>query len=268
MPMRTADRYLQRAGVRLRYRDDGTGPAIVMIHGWTLDLEMWDPQVELLAGSWRLVRLDRRGHGLSGGSPGPGWAVEDLTALCRYLGLAEVGVIGMSQGARSALAFASAAPATVRALVLDGPPDLDPGTAQGDIPLAHYRQVFQTQGIEAFRRLWQQHPHMRLRTHNSATRALLHAMLQRYDGRDLLDVSCDATPATTRMALESIRAPTLVLNGELDLDSRSAAADYLCRQLPVCERALIRGAGHLANLDNPADYAAAIQAFFTRHLPG
>src|SRR2546429_74906 len=43
---RSADRYLSADGARLRYRDEGDGPPVVLVHGWTLDLEMWDPQVD------------------------------------------------------------------------------------------------------------------------------------------------------------------------------------------------------------------------------
>src|SRR5205807_719082 len=85
---RFPDRYLCADGARLRYRDEGQGPPVVLVHGWTLDLEMWDPQVDALRSAFRLVRLDRRGHGQSGGVPAPGHDALDLAALCRHLGLA------------------------------------------------------------------------------------------------------------------------------------------------------------------------------------
>ena len=73
-PTHAADRYFKVADARLRYRDEGQGPAVMLVHGWTLDLEMWDPQVSALRDGFRLVRLDRRGHGLlrrhSGGASG------------------------------------------------------------------------------------------------------------------------------------------------------------------------------------------------------
>ncbi|HVS78395.1 MAG TPA: alpha/beta fold hydrolase, partial [Steroidobacteraceae bacterium] len=61
------DLYLPVAGALLRYRDEGAGPAVLLIHGWTLDLDMWEPQVAGLAGAFRLIRFDRRGFGLSSG---------------------------------------------------------------------------------------------------------------------------------------------------------------------------------------------------------
>ena len=47
--MNRAHRELQLPGARLRYRDDGAGRAVVFVHGWTLDLDVWDPQLALAA---------------------------------------------------------------------------------------------------------------------------------------------------------------------------------------------------------------------------
>jgi len=65
------------------------------VHGWTLDLHMWDPQVAALRNSFRLVRLDRRGHGLSGGIPTAHQDAADLAALCQQLQLSDVALLGM-----------------------------------------------------------------------------------------------------------------------------------------------------------------------------
>lgn len=123
------DRYCHVGGVRLRYRDEGTGPCVLLVHGWTLDLEMWEPQVAALRRDFRLVRLDRRGHGLSAGLPDTAGDAADLAALCRHLGIARCGLIGMSQGARGVLGFASTAPEQVTAMILDGPRYLMPARA-------------------------------------------------------------------------------------------------------------------------------------------
>ncbi len=192
------DRYLEVDGARLRYRDTGSGAAVLLVHGWTLDLEMWNPQVERLRDRFRLVRLDRRGHGLSSGVPDSDQDAVDLAELCRRLQLNEVAVMGMSQGTRSALAFASQSPGTVRALILDGTPDLRPRDARSDIPLAHFQAILRYQGIAAFRREWRAQQTMQLRNPDPAMHELLSAMLERYDGRDLDDLgAAGATPPTT-----------------------------------------------------------------------
>src|SRR5215472_7413111 len=149
-PTHAADLFAVVNGTRLRFRDEGRGPAVLLVHGWTLDLEMWEPQVSALRDRFRLVRLDRRGHGLSRGSPAPQRDSEDLAALCRYLGLRRVAVLGMSQGVRAALGLARAAPEQVDALILDGPPPLDALSDPG-VPLERYAALVRTRGIAAVR---------------------------------------------------------------------------------------------------------------------
>src|SRR5262245_7806954 len=96
----SSDRYVEINGARLRYRDEGHGDAIVLIHGWTLDLDMWEPQVGPLSSRFRVLRLDRRGFGLSSGEPGLADDAADVVALCKFLGIAHAAFVGMSQGAR------------------------------------------------------------------------------------------------------------------------------------------------------------------------
>ena len=263
---RPADRYFSAGGVRLRYRDEGEGPPVVLVHGWTLDLEMWDPQIAALRSAFRLVRFDRRGHGQSGGVPAPGHDALDLAALCRHLGLPRVALLGMSQGTRGVLGFAAADPVGVSCLVLDGVPDFDvaPGS-EDEVPIAHYRMLARTAGIGAFQRAWAAHPLMRLLTTDPHRRALLEAMIHRYPARDLLQESVTTEPIAAGSRFDSLRVPALLINGACDLPSRLEAAARLRRRLPAAEHALVPDAGHLPNLDNPGHYQALCRAFLTRH---
>ncbi|MGH8137791.1 MAG: alpha/beta fold hydrolase [Steroidobacteraceae bacterium] len=259
------DRYVMLDGARLRYRDEGQGPPVLLVHGWTLDLEMWDPQVEALRETFRLVRIDRRGYGLSSGIPDPERDATDLAGLCRHLGLHGVALIGMSQGARAALGFATAARAQVRAIVLDGPPALERSGADDDVPVGRYEELVRTQGIDAFRQEWACHPLMQLHHRGQRARALLAAMIERYPGRDLACPAANAARVAAPIRLESVIAPTLILSGELDLPTRVQAADMLATRLLSAERAVVLGAGHLPNLDNPDRYNELCRAFLVRH---
>jgi pimeloyl-ACP methyl ester carboxylesterase len=268
MPARRfEDSYLETGGVRLRYRDEGRGYPVILIHGWALDLDQWDLQAQVLAGEFRAVRLDRRGFGMSSGLPSIASDVEDLSALCRHLGLDSVALVGMSQGARVVLQFATANPQMTSCVILDGPPHFGGEDATGssnDIPYTYYRELVQTQGLRAFRREWGEHALARLRTADPEAHALLARMIARYPGRDLTDVAGhrDAPPA---QSFESVNRPALVLGGEFDLDSRKLFARQLALQLPRVERVEIPNAGHLCNLDNPGAYSDALKRFLQRY---
>ena len=262
-PTHAADQFVVVDGARLRFRDEGRGPAVLLVHGWTLDLEMWDPLVSALRDAIRLIRLDRRGHGLSRGIAAPERDSEDLAALCQHLGLTRVALHGMSQGVRAVLGFPARAPEQVQALILDGPPPLD-SAADPEVPLDQYAALVRTGGIEAFRHEWARHPLMQLRTRNPEARALLAAMLARYAGDDLTHPASRAEPAA-RLRLESLTVPTLVLSGEYDLAGRKRAARRLTARLSHAELAEIPGAGHLPNLDSPDAYSKLCRQFLTHH---
>jgi len=255
------DQYLTVSGVRLRFRDEGTGPAVVLLHGWTLDLEMWDPQVARLRHAFRLVRLDRRGHGLSGGTPSPQDDAADVTALCTRLGLNRVGVIGMSQGARSALAISCGTSVSVAALLLDGPPSFDRAGPE-DVSLEHFRLLVRNGGMPAFRREWLHHPLTQLHTADPQARALLRTMIERFAGNEFAAGAAQNVPPPPVLP----PVPALVLTGELDAPSRIRSAERLSAALPRAELAVIKGAGHLPNLDRPNEYSEVCRGFFDRHL--
>jgi 3-oxoadipate enol-lactonase len=266
--LRSKDSYIDIDGACLRYRDDGRGPAVVFIHGWSLDLDMWEFQAEALASRYRVVRLDRRGYGKSSGSPSLVQDALDAGALCRRLELERIALVGMSQGARVALQIASAAAVPVSCLVLDGTPDLDStGFAlhSNDMPHEHYRRVAQRDGMSAFRREWAMHPLVRLETHDSRAQELRERMIERYPGRDLLKPELpEATPMSAATMLD-LNLPVLLLNGEHDLEGRRRFAKRVASQLPLAEQVDISEAGHLCNLDNPRAYNEVLTRFLKKH---
>jgi 3-oxoadipate enol-lactonase len=263
---RASDKYFTSDGARLRYRDEGRGPAVLLVHGWTLDLEMWEPQVLELRDAFRVVRLDRRGFGLSSGRPSVAVDITDIGSLCEHLDIERVALVGMSQGARAVTGFALAAPQRISCLILDGPPDYGrkPASADDDVPLSHYRALVRTQGLGAFRREWAKHPLLSLRTCDPRMREILSAMLMRYPGNDLVEPT-ETRDVSAAGPMGAFHVPMLIITGDHDLPSRTQAANTLAKQSRGAERAAIPAAGHLSNLDNPKDYNAVVRAFLERH---
>ena len=259
-----AHRELPVPGARLRYRDEGAGPAMVFVHGWTLDLDVWEPQASLAA-EMRVVRYDRRGFGLSDGQPSITQDVADLGALLVALDIPSPLLVGMSQGARVVLEFAATHPELVRGLVLDGPPSL---VADDDeLGLDELQQLAAREGLEAFRRAWRAHPLMQLVNGDARTRELLARILARYPGRDLLAGEAAARDTLDAQLLAGIRTPTLIVNGARDTVARRSAGAALQAALARAERVLIQDAAHLPNLDAPREYNRLMSGFARRHLP-
>jgi pimeloyl-ACP methyl ester carboxylesterase len=264
---RGVDKYFTSDGARLRYRDEGLGPAVLLVHGWTLDLEMWGPQVAGLCDAFRVVSLDRRGFGLSSGQPSVASDIADIRSLCEHLAIERVALVGMSQGARAATGFALAAPQRISCLILDGPPDYErrSSPADDDVPFSHYCDLVRTKGLSAFRREWVKHPLLSLRTRDPRMREILSAMIKRYPGSDLVEPTEAREGPTAGPPIVAFDVPMLVITGDHDLPSRTLAANQLAKQSPGAVRALIPAAGHLSNLDNPKAYNDVVRAFLERH---
>jgi len=259
--------YLDAGDARLCYRDDGNGPALVLVHGWLLDSTMWAAQVTAWSPRFRVLRLDRRGFGESPGPPDVAADARDVVRLLDRLGIGRAAILGMSQGARIALHLADRAPERVACLVLDGTPAIAglPGDWPSETPVEHYRSLLIEQGIGALRSELANHPLMQLRTPNPVARAMLDAMLERYDGADLRGVppTCiDVTPGR----LAELAPPVLLLNGALDTPIRLHVAGALAKLLPTAERQMLRQAGHLACFDARETYSAVVLEFLTRNL--
>lgn len=267
-PPASGEAFLDVAGARLRYRDEGAGFSVLLLHGWALDLEMWRMQVERWSTRFRVVRFDRRGFGASSGTPSVPDDGRDVAAIADHLRIARFALVGMSQGGRAALnAAAGALAARIACLVLDGAPFEEPGSPAGnELPLDEYRDVARREGLDAFRRLWSAHPLARLHTADPEAHELLRAMTRRYRAADLLTpIGPQGATTAQAPALDAIRVPVLVVNGALDTERRRAMGEALARALPRAERMLIPGAGHLAALDNPRAYDEVVGRFLARY---
>jgi 3-oxoadipate enol-lactonase len=89
---------------RLHYRLDGAGadkPWLIFCNSLGTDLHMWDGQIEALADDFRILRYDRRGHGLSSAPPSPftlSQLAEDVIALMDHLAIERAHFCGLSIG--------------------------------------------------------------------------------------------------------------------------------------------------------------------------
>lgn len=131
-------RFADLEGLRVHYRDEGSGPPLVLIHGTSSSLHTWDRWTSLLSSHRRVVRLDLPGFGLTGPAPDRDYSAERqarvVAALLDQLGIPRADLAGNSLGGRVALTFALGRPERVRKLVL-----LDAAGLSGQRPPAIFR---------------------------------------------------------------------------------------------------------------------------------
>jgi len=250
--------FLERDGVRLHYESAGSGPPILLSHGYSATSRMWQGQVEALADRYQVITWDMRGHGQSDSPDDPAayseaHTVADMAAILDALGIERAVIGGLSLGGYMSLAFHLAHPSRVRALMLfdTGPGYRNPAGREAWNRTAEARAVaFETRGLEALGA----GAEVRIAQHRSARGLALAArgMLAQFDSRVI-------------ESLETIRVPTLVLVGERD-EPFLGATDYMAAKIPGASKVVIPAAGHAANIDNPPAFNAAV-ADFLASLP-
>lgn len=241
----------------------GAGFPVIMLHGWTLDHRMWEPQHHALGQSFRLIMPDRRGFGASSAPPDLSREADDVLHIADHLGIGRFALAGLSQGAAVALDVAIRFPQRVMALALGGTPlhGLVPGADLA--PRDYFSEMTTDADLSYLRQRWLTHPLMA--DHNQETRILLEAMVADYDGRDLLHPS--ALPSLAREQIAALAMPLLAIAGARETPWRIACARLLAETAPQGRFASIASAGHLANLSNADAFNAAIAEFLLSFAP-
>jgi pimeloyl-ACP methyl ester carboxylesterase len=245
----------------LFYEASGSGEAVVLIHAFSLDRRMWDPQIATLDGRFRVIRYDLRGHGKSEGPSAPYGAYEDLRSVLDALGVSRATLIGLSAGAEVATDFAISYPNRVARVILASPglSGYVPST-----PLTWTQPVFKAAGAgdaEGAAKLWADTPIMALRndvTVAATVRDLVmsNAKIWSYKTNPAQRLT---PPAIGR--LSEIKCPALVIVGEQDLPHIKEIARLLGDGIAGAKLVTIPRSGHLVNLDAREAFNQAIQSF-------
>ena len=240
----------------------GDGAPLILLHGWTLDHRMWAPQVEERATSYRLIMPDRRGFGRATAPPDLNREADDVIMIADALDVGSFALAGLSQGAAVALEVALRHPSRVQAVALAGTPlpglvaDTDP------VPWTEYAAMVRHGDITTLRRAWLAHPLMHVAS--EAGGALLARIVADYDGRDLLAPSHLAP--FTLADIAGLSMPVLAIAGSDESAWRIECAQLLAATAPQGQFVLIAGAGHIANIAQPAAFDTALTEFFDAHL--
>jgi pimeloyl-ACP methyl ester carboxylesterase len=241
----------------------GGGPSLVMLHGWTLDHRMWQPQIAALGAHFRLIMPDRRGFGGSTAPANLAREVDDIVRIADALGLDRFALAGLSQGAAVALDFAIRYPDRLHAVALAGTPL--PGLVPNadSVPRDEFAAMVRNGAFALMRRTWLAHPLMHV--DNAEARARLARIVDDYDGRDLLTPS--TLPPFTREAIAALPMPLCAITGSDETPWRIACAQLLAQAAPHGQFVMIADAGHIANVAQPEAFNTILTDFLGIHVP-
>jgi 3-oxoadipate enol-lactonase len=249
--------------LRLHYQDEGPrdGPALVLLHCLGLDETIWDDLVPLLPKGLRLIRSDMRGHGGSDVPPPPyamGALIRDVERLLDHLGLREVVVLGLSIGGLVAQGLAVKRLDLVRGLILSntahrlGAPSLWEGR------IAAVEQGGLAAIAEATMERWFSRPFRAEMRHKPWQDRLLAGSVEGWLGAAQAIAHTDFHDTTS-----GLRLPTMVIAASEDGSTPPDLVRDLADLIPGSRFHLLRRAGHLPFVEQPAGYAALIDAFLT-----
>ncbi|MCW5893295.1 MAG: alpha/beta fold hydrolase [bacterium] len=258
-------------GVRLHVDADGAGTPIVLAHGFGGSARNWNPQVRAFRAVAYVARYDARGHARSeapddAAAYTPETFVDDLRAVVDGAGVDRAVVGGLSMGAATALRFALAYPARVRALVLASYPS-GPTWPTGFTAIAErFADAIERDGLEAAGAHFVWGPDSGLDERGARLVRLgflehpPHGLVHTLRG-----VIARQPSVETIAALSSVSAPTLVVAGKGDAASL-APSHALASRIPRARLVVVPDAGHVVNLANPAAFDAAMAALL-REVP-
>jgi 3-oxoadipate enol-lactonase len=245
------------------WREAGDGPLVVFLGGLGTTRTGWDPQLVALADGYRCAAWDMPGYGLS---PAPAYALtfgllaDAVAGFIDALGATEAHVVGLSMGGQIAMHTALRHPNRVRSLaLLDTSPAfglngtdpeqwkrlrldaLDAGETPTSIADPVLRSIM-APGVSA-----------------GAVAAAVSSM-ERISSPGLR-AAIELLPShDVRHRLAELRAPTLVLVGELDEETPLAYAEAIADGIRGASLQVIAGSGHISNLEAPEAVNAALRA--------
>jgi pimeloyl-ACP methyl ester carboxylesterase len=245
---------IDRDGVNIYYEVHGSGPALILTHGYSSTSAMWQGQIEALSKDHKLVLWDMRGHGQSDYPDDPAayseaLTVSDIAALLDAVGAETAIVGGLSLGGYMSLAFHRLHPARVRALLII---DTGPGFKKDDARDSWNKRAHDTAGRFEHEGLAVLKAASRERStvsHRDAS-GLAHAARGMLTQRD----------ARVIEHLPDIAVPALVVVGADDAPFL-AASDYMAAKIPGAAKVVIPAAGHAVNIDQPQAFIAAVLPF-------
>jgi 3-oxoadipate enol-lactonase len=253
--------YAQARGGKIYYEVSGTGPVVVLIHGGQLDRRMWDEQFALFAQHYRVIRYDVRGFGKSP-APTKIYADEDdLFDLLSSLKIDKATIVGLSLGGRIAIDFALAHPEKVRAIIPVAP-GLSGFSFSPDADFWASLEAAQAGDWEKVADLWLESGYMAPAMENPKIARRIRQLSVENAHQYLDDFLYERRlkpPAIER--LPHIHVPTLILVGSRDVNDIHEIAGLLYARIPGAKEIVIAGAGHMVNMEKPAEFNRAVLDF-------
>ena len=257
--------------INIAYDEMGTGPAVLLIHGFPLNRQMWQPQLKPLADAgYRVIAPDLRGFGASDAPAGPysmDLLAEDMIALMDALKIDKAVIGGMSMGGYILMNLLERYPERVRAacfIATRSNADDEAGRERRKAMAAEAERLGANPIIKIFAELLfaaetsQESPALIARVtawmREARPQGLAGGLLGMRDRKDYTAL------------LPTFKHPSLVIAGAEDRAAPAETAETLIHGLAGCRSKVIEKAGHMVNMEQPEIFNETMISFL-KSLP-
>ena len=253
-------------GAQIYYEAVGEGTPVILLHGHTLDLRMWDPQVKpLLEAGYRVIRPEMRGYGHSSKQqPGQQFThLDDMMTVMDSLHIAKAHVVGLSMGSFVAsemvamhsnrLLTATLASGNIRNMP-------GPSTPFDSLELARKDSVIAqnlAQGIDKWKEEWIEKLVSGGGSNREAIRESVTQQVNDWDGWQLVNREMRnyyGYEAWDTLKARQPEIPVLILSGEKEGKGKNPMLQYL----PNSRQVIIPDCGHMSNMEKPDEFTRLI----------
>ena len=251
-------------GLSIAYQRAGSGPALVLLHGFTLDSRSWRPQIEGLSDRFTVIAWDAPGAGQSDDPPGTfcigDWA-NALAGVLDSAGIQRAHIVGLSWGGLLAQEFYRRYPSYVISLVLAGTYAGWKGSLPAPLPEHRLNAAVKDSFLSTGEFVQKYLPGMFGDAAAPAIQQELGDIMAEFHPAGFRLMATALATTDTREFLPTINVPTLLIWGGADKRAPLDVGRAIYGSIPAARLEIIPGAGHLSNLERPAQFNTMVRDF-------
>ena len=256
--------YTKIKGLSIAYTKTGTGPAIVLLHGFTQDSRIWKRQIESLSKNFTVIAWDAPGAGLSG-DPTEEFTIGDwaacLAGLLDSVGIEKAQILGLSWGGLLAQEFYKRYPNRVLSLILSDTTIGWKGALSDSTANTLLVSCIHDSALPSRDFVLKYLPGMFSDSIPKLIKEELAGIMSDTHPKGFRLMATAVATADTRTLLPNISVPTLLIWGKADKRSPLSAAYQMRDAIPGAKLEIISGAGHVSNMEKPNQFNEMVKDF-------
>lgn len=261
---------LLKSGIKVSWREKGSGQPIFFIHGIGTGSEYWEDQFSILSSDYHTIAWDMPGYGASDNIYAPPFDVESYTTvaveLISTLGIRNCHFVGQSLGALIAARLAAQFPELVLSLTLS-----HPLVGLGRMPKSE-REAVAASRIRLFEELGplrfahEKGPAILAFNANQALQQKVIRLMSGVRVRGVRNAVRMMTNADIFSDLHLIRVPTMVVCGDCDPVASLEVCQLISAASSTTKLEVLSAVGHYGAVEKPRDYAELLKRFLKNYL--